>query len=74
MEPATNDRRAERSHARWTWTIAGVLIVLLLVLWALGREPGGAAACCAIPAMHASSAELSRDADRTPDAAPAAEP
>jgi len=69
-----NDRRAERSHARWTWTIAGVLTVLLLVLWALGRGPGGAAACCAVPAIHASSAELSRDADRTPDAAPAAKP
>ncbi|MBA8889168.1 hypothetical protein FHW12_003411 [Dokdonella fugitiva] len=65
-----NDRRAERSHARWTWTIAGVLTVLLLVLWALGRGPGGAAACCAIPAIHAPSA----DADRNSGAAHAAKP
>ena len=69
MEPAMNDRRAERSHTRWTWTIAGVLIVLLSVLWALGRGPGGTAACCAVPAIHAPSAEPLPDADRTPDAA-----
>lgn len=68
-----NDRRAERSHARWTWTIAGVLVVLLLVLWALGRGPGGAAACCAIPAIHAPSAEPT--AQRAPSSgAPAAKP
>lgn len=66
--PAPHDLRAEHSHARWTWTIAGVLIVLLLVLWALGRGPGGAAACCAVPAIHASSAEPS--SDRAPDAEP----
>lgn len=59
--PATDDRRAERSHARWTWTIAGVLVVVLLVLWALGRGPGGAAACCAIPVIHAPTAVPSPD-------------
>jgi hypothetical protein len=65
-----HDVRAERSHTRWTWTIAGVLVVLLLLLWALGRGPGGAAACCAIPAIHAPAA--APPPDRAPDAEPAA--
>lgn len=47
-----------RRHARWTWTIASVLALLLLLLWLLGRGPGGAAACCGIPAIHAQSAVL----------------
>lgn len=67
-----HERRAERSHTRWTWTVACVPIALLLVLWLLGRGPGGAAACCAIPAIHAPSAAPSPDAHRAPAAAPAA--
>lgn len=73
--PAPDDLRAERSHARWTWTIAGMLVALLLMLWALGRGPDGAAACCAIPAIHAPSAMPSTDAQRgSPTEAPAAKP
>lgn len=48
-----------RRHARWTWIVATVLALLLLLLWLLGRGPGGAAACCGIPAIHAQSAVLS---------------
>lgn len=47
-----------RRHARWTWIVATVLALLLLVLWLLGRGPGGAAACCGIPAIHAQDAVL----------------
>lgn len=59
MDTSTDDLRAERSHARWTWTIAGVLVALLFVLWALGRGPGGAAAYCAVSGSPAAA-----DADR----------
>jgi hypothetical protein len=48
----------ERRYTRWTWTVAIVLALLLLLLWRLGRGPGGAAACCAIPAIHAQGAVL----------------
>lgn len=47
-----------RRHTRWTWIVATVLALLLLVLSLLGRGPGGAAACCSIPAIHASTAVL----------------
>ncbi|MGN6519877.1 MAG: hypothetical protein ACTHK2_10695 [Dokdonella sp.] len=71
MDTSTDDRRAERSHARWTWTIAGVLIVVLFVLWTLDRGPAGAGACCAVSAIPASAA----DAERASSAeAPAANP
>jgi len=52
-------------YTRLTWIIAILPALLLLLLWLLGRGPGGAAACCAIPAMHAPSASL------PPTAAPA---
>ena len=45
-------------HTCWTWVIAAVLALLLLLLWLLGRGPGGAAACCSIPAIYAPSAVL----------------
>lgn len=45
-------------YTRWTWIIATLLIALLVVLWLIGRGPGGAAACCGIPAIHASTAVI----------------
>ena len=56
-------------YTRWTWILAILPALLLLLLWLLGRGPGGAAACCAIPAIHAPSANL--PAASTPAVAPA---
>lgn len=34
-------------HSRWTWIIALLLAIALLLLWMTGRGPGAAGACCA---------------------------
>jgi hypothetical protein len=48
----------EPRYTRWTWVIAIVLALLLLLLGVLGRGPGAAAPCCSIPAIQAPSAVL----------------
>ena len=35
----------ESRYSRWTWSVALLLVVLLIVLWLIGRGPEGA--CCA---------------------------
>ncbi|HEY0232552.1 MAG TPA: OmpA family protein [Dokdonella sp.] len=37
-------------YSRWTWIVAALLVLLLLVLWLGGHGPGSSLACCGKPA------------------------
>lgn len=39
-------------YSRWTWIVAALLLILLLVLWMAGRGTGSTA-CCGTPVRSA---------------------
>jgi len=57
-------------YSRWTWSIAALLVLLLAVLWIMGRGPGSTA-CCGAPVELATQVAPATGTSPPADVAPA---
>jgi OmpA-OmpF porin, OOP family len=61
-------------HSRWTWIIALLLAIALLLMWMTGRGPGAAGACCTAGDASIPPPVAVDDTEPVPEPPPAAEP